>query len=122
MQARTSNATAIADNISKGKTAWVNGALITGTGVDNEVYYAQGFEKGQQESLINLSITLESSSIISSYDRGGMCSYVSTITLYIINDIPTISSSSVSGSATRLYEGSSGYTYWSNSATYTIKK
>ena len=34
----TKNATATADNISKGKTAWVNGILITGNGKDNESY------------------------------------------------------------------------------------
>ena len=31
LQTRTSNATATADTISEGKTAWVNGNLITGT-------------------------------------------------------------------------------------------
>ena len=36
----TKNATATADNISKGKTAWVNGTLITGNGKDNDSYKA----------------------------------------------------------------------------------
>ena len=35
LQARTKNATATADNITEGKTAWVNGQLITGNGADN---------------------------------------------------------------------------------------
>ena len=38
LKARTSNATATADNITKGKTAWVNGELIVGNGVDNIDY------------------------------------------------------------------------------------
>ena len=38
----TKNATATADNISKGKTAWVNGTLITGNGKDNNSYYDDG--------------------------------------------------------------------------------
>ena len=38
----TKNATATADNISEGKTAWVNGELITGTGKDNETNYNDG--------------------------------------------------------------------------------
>ena len=33
---------ATADNITKGKKAWVNGNLITGTGVDNDAYYEEG--------------------------------------------------------------------------------
>ena len=36
------NKTATADNISEGKTAWVNGELITGTGKDNETKYNEG--------------------------------------------------------------------------------
>ncbi len=36
LQERTKNATATADNISEGKTAWVNGKLIIGNGVDND--------------------------------------------------------------------------------------
>ena len=36
LQEKTKDATATADNISEGKTAWVNGELITGNGSDNE--------------------------------------------------------------------------------------
>ena len=36
LQARTADATATADNITEGKTAYVNGELIIGTGADNE--------------------------------------------------------------------------------------
>ena len=38
----TKGATATADNISEGKTAWVNGILITGNGKDNNSYYDDG--------------------------------------------------------------------------------
>ena len=41
----TKNATATADNISEGKTAWVNGKLITGTGADNKSYYLETIGK-----------------------------------------------------------------------------
>ena len=37
----TKNATATADNISEGKTAWINGELITGNGADNKSHYDQ---------------------------------------------------------------------------------
>lgn len=35
-------ATATADNITQGITAWVNGKLITGNGKDNETHYQEG--------------------------------------------------------------------------------
>ena len=35
-------ATATADNITKGKNAWINGKLVTGTGKDNNTFYEQG--------------------------------------------------------------------------------
>ena len=38
----TKNATATADNISKGKTAWINGQLIVGNGIDNDSFYKKG--------------------------------------------------------------------------------
>ena len=44
---RTSDATATADNISKGKTAYVNGELIVGTGADNDDYYNKGMQYAQ---------------------------------------------------------------------------
>lgn len=46
-------ATATAANISSGKTAWVNGQRITGTGGDNNSFYEQGrtagYEQGRDE-------------------------------------------------------------------------
>ena len=38
--------TATAANITKGKTAWVNGTKITGTGADNDTHYNQGYSAG----------------------------------------------------------------------------
>ena len=46
LQVGTSDANATADNITAGKTAYVNGELITGTGVDNDSYYNQGYTQG----------------------------------------------------------------------------
>lgn len=40
-------ATATADNLSTGKTAWVNGVKITGTGVDNTAQYNAGYNAGK---------------------------------------------------------------------------
>ncbi|WP_342756905.1 hypothetical protein [Kineothrix sedimenti] len=44
-------ATATADNLSTGKTAWVNGVKITGTGVDNTAQYNAGYNAGQSRIL-----------------------------------------------------------------------
>ena len=44
LQEKTKDATATADNISEGKTAWVNGELITGNGSDNEAYLERGIK------------------------------------------------------------------------------
>ena len=40
---------AIADNLSAGTAAWVNGELIKGTGRDNEDFYNRGFEEGNAQ-------------------------------------------------------------------------
>ena len=42
----TKDATATADNITKGKTAWVNGELIVGNGNDNATHEEQGIIDG----------------------------------------------------------------------------
>ena len=49
--------TATADNISEGKTAWVNGILITGTGGDNNQYYSSA-------SNWTLTFTLSGSAVV----------------------------------------------------------
>ena len=40
----TKDATATADNLTEGKTAWVNGEKIIGTGVDNKSSYNEGMD------------------------------------------------------------------------------
>ena len=59
--------TATADNISKGKTAWVNGNLITGTGVDNTTSY----NKGAEDTAVAKQIKL--SNLICSNNRSDQC-------------------------------------------------
>ena len=44
--------TATADNISKGKTAWINGKLVTGTGKDNNTYYEQGKNETSSKEVV----------------------------------------------------------------------
>lgn len=41
---------ATAENLSLGSAAWVDGALIVGTGADNNSYYAEGYTEGKHES------------------------------------------------------------------------
>ena len=64
----TKNATATADNISEGKTAWVNGELITGIGKSSDYYfyetsveygktYTYKFTKSYQNLIILQSLT-----------------------------------------------------------------
>ena len=50
---------AIADNLSEGKTAYVNGMLITGTGVDNKSFYDNGYSTGYAEGLAASSDNME---------------------------------------------------------------
>lgn len=50
LKERTKNATATADNISEGKTAWVNGELITGNGADIKTAYNNGYAEGLKQS------------------------------------------------------------------------
>ena len=50
MKEQTKNATATADNITEGKTAYVNGELIIGNGADNEENYNNGYVDGNTSS------------------------------------------------------------------------
>ena len=67
LQARTKDATATADNITAGKTAYINGELITGNGADNNSYYTTG----------------ANSSIVGIYDLAISCSIGDTSTLSV---------------------------------------
>ena len=51
---RTKDATATANNISNGMTAWVNGQKITGNGTDVNNSYNNGYNAGKQESIANI--------------------------------------------------------------------
>ena len=46
--------TANANNISSGKTAWVNGQLVTGNGTDVNNAYNQGYNEGKKSSTITI--------------------------------------------------------------------
>lgn len=41
---------AIADNMTEGKQAWVNGKLITGNGADNQDYFERGYQQACDEN------------------------------------------------------------------------
>ncbi len=77
LQERTKDATATADNITQGKTAYVNGELITGTGEDNKTQY----EEGKKDSTAikvgsctgNGSINISSMSGYQNYTNSDFC-------------------------------------------------
>lgn len=50
---------AIADNLSSGSAAWVNGNLIIGNGADNDAYYNRGYMDGYQEVMNGVNIEYE---------------------------------------------------------------
>ena len=77
--------TATADNISEGKTAWVNGKLITGNGADNNFYYQQ--KKGTNVKKIRIT---SNSNLVATNGGGypGGCDWYCDITL---NEDGTIS-------------------------------
>ena len=52
LQERTKDATATADNITQGKTAWVNGQLITGNGTDVNNSYNSGYN--EKKTIVSL--------------------------------------------------------------------
>ena len=55
--ASQTQATATADNISEGKTAYVNGELITGTGKDNQTSYENGMSNASYGSFTCSSVS-----------------------------------------------------------------
>ncbi len=54
----SSDATAVADNISEGVTAYVNGELIVGTGVDTKNSYNKGYSDGKKSVTISYSLSM----------------------------------------------------------------
>lgn len=66
-----------ADKMSLGSAAWVDGALLIGTGVDNNFYYNQGYTKGwadgYDEKLDNIDIEYVYHVHTGSPDSGGGC-------------------------------------------------
>ena len=74
----TKNATATADNISEGKTAWINGELVTGNGADNDYYYQMGYTAGLSE-LENIDIVYTYHVHTGNSTNGGGC-YTKDIT------------------------------------------
>ena len=56
LEERTKDATATADNITQGKTAYINGKLITGTGMDNNSYYDLGKLDGSENSIAQVDV------------------------------------------------------------------
>ena len=52
--ASQTQANAIAANLTNGKTAWVNGKQITGTGADNQSFYNNGYSTGFAEGQASL--------------------------------------------------------------------
>ena len=71
LKVRTSNATATADNITAGATAWVDGQLIVGTGVDNDYYY----NKGKEDSTVRILKAMYNSATISKTYSGLQVGY-----------------------------------------------
>lgn len=81
---------ATADNISEGKTAVVNGVLVTGSGVDNQTYYNNGMKNS------NKTFQLRISGSINNLGNGSATAYIDNVGTVSVN----FKKPSVSGSST----------------------
>lgn len=77
--ASQTQATAIADNMSKGVTGWVNGRMLTGTGADNTTAYNMGYTDGMKDAMNNSNIQYTYHSHSGNNISGGGCYTVEDI-------------------------------------------
>ena len=113
--ASQTSATATAANITEGKTAYVNGELITGTGEDNNSYYNDGVNSGGKSvyllGTVSYSGTLLTTSNIKSFDYTHLPNYESlTVDDFFLGNRVTMNS-----------KGATAYIDWEIKSTGTLR-
>lgn len=61
-------ANAVASNLTSGKTAWVNGKLVTGNGGDNQTFYNNGHSVGYAEGQASMPKTASGQLVVQALD------------------------------------------------------